>query len=504
MSNLIELPRRNRDDGQGHVLTPRYSDDYLALELIRQHGAEIRWVGDLNEFYVCAGGIWRPDKTRRAWALARGICRSAAAEAATDEDSSIKQRAQRLASAQTRAAVASLASDDTRIVITSDLFDSDPLMLGVPSGAVDLRTGELLAPDPTLLISKSCAVTPAAAGTPCPFWERFLASTFPASDSTAGGDRKLIDFLQRWFGSHLTGLTRDQRFLFLYGTGRNGKGTLLKTIGEILGAYAVELPSEALTLRNFEPHRAELAVLRGARMITANEIPRNAQWNQSRLTQITGGDQLTANEMRKNPITFPVVGKLNVVGNFKPRFADVNAAIRERLLLVNFHVKFVHRNDGDPAIEGNSTVAERDDNLADRLREERPAILRWLIDGAVIWQREGLQPPDSVLLDSSEYLDEQAETELWIADCCEARSLVADDGDVVGDLLISFNSWRSAREQRAASINVFNGLLDSAELKRLKRNRGKVVLGLFLNSEERSRVDAIKAEKKRREQGRDA
>src|SRR5690606_14060518 len=50
--------------------------------------------------------------------------------------------------------------------------------------------------------------------------------------------RPLANFLQRWFGYCATGDTREQKFVVHYGTGRNGKSTVLDIIANVLGDYA--------------------------------------------------------------------------------------------------------------------------------------------------------------------------------------------------------------------------------------------------------------------------
>src|ERR1700732_3930245 len=92
-------------------------------------------------------------------------------------------------------------------------------------------------------ITKRTAVDPAPLGVYAPEWQRFLQTTFPLRDHS-GPDHELIAFLQRWAGYCLTGLTSEQKFLFLHGTGRNGKNLFADQLFGILHDYAVRLPSE--------------------------------------------------------------------------------------------------------------------------------------------------------------------------------------------------------------------------------------------------------------------
>jgi len=67
--------------------------------------------------------------------------------------------------------------------------------------------------------------------------------------------------------------------------------------------------------------------------------------------------------------------------------------IRRRLHLVPFTV----------TIPAN----ERDNDLPDKLKAEWPGILRWFINGCLMWQREGLNPPHVVKSATETYFEEQ-------------------------------------------------------------------------------------------------
>jgi phage/plasmid-associated DNA primase len=49
------------------------------------------------------------------------------------------------------------------------------------------------------------------------------------------GDAETIAFVQRYFGYCLTGHVREQKFLYLFGSGGNGKNLIAEVIAEIMG-----------------------------------------------------------------------------------------------------------------------------------------------------------------------------------------------------------------------------------------------------------------------------
>ena len=84
--------------------------------------------------------------------------------------------------------------------------------------------------------------------------------------------------------------------------------------------------------------------------------------------------------MRQDFLTFQPRFKLMIVGNHKPAIVNVDDAMRRRFNIVPFTVK----------------PATPDPMLEENLRKEFPSILRWMIDGCLDWQANGLMPPTSV------------------------------------------------------------------------------------------------------------
>ena len=144
-------------------------------------------------------------------------------------------------------------------------------------------------------ITKITAVTPAEIAD-CPRWLQFLDETF--------GDAELIRFIQQWSGYCLTGDISEHALVFGFGNGGNGKGVWLNTIAGIMSDYAVTAAMETFTASKFDRHPTELAMLRGARMVTASETEEGRSWAESRIKQMTGGDPITARFMQKDFFTF--------------------------------------------------------------------------------------------------------------------------------------------------------------------------------------------------------
>ena len=211
---------------------------------------------------------------------------------------------------------------------------------------------------------------------------------------------ELINFLQRFLGYCLTGATSEHVLLFLYGTGANGKGVFLNTVVNILGDYAVVAPMDLFMAAKNERHPTEIAKLRGARLVVAQETEKGRHWDAVKIKTLTSEDKLTGQFMRQDFFDFTPTHKLIISGNHKPRLRTVDEGIRRRLLLVPFTVTI-------PA-------EERDPYFADKLKPEWSAILRWMVDGCLEWQSDGLGVPDIVRQASDDYFEEQDTLGLWL------------------------------------------------------------------------------------------
>jgi putative DNA primase/helicase len=69
-----------------------------------------------------------------------------------------------------------------------------------------------------------------------------------------------------------------------------------------------------------------------------------------------------------------------------------------------------------------------------------PGILRWAVEGCILWQSEGLEPPDSVKAATGDYQSEMDVIGDFIAECCD----VAPDAKTpFKDLFSKYSLWSS-------------------------------------------------------------
>src|SRR5262249_34941152 len=124
-------------------------------------------------------------------------------------------------------AMVELAQSEPGIPILHEQLDRNPWLFNCPNGTIDLRTGQLLEHRREDFITKLCP-TEFHPEAPCPTWERFLGSIFPANPERPGDGRDLevVEFVMRLFGYCLTGDVSEQVLPIFWGVGSNGKTTL--------------------------------------------------------------------------------------------------------------------------------------------------------------------------------------------------------------------------------------------------------------------------------------
>ncbi|NCB32169.1 MAG: hypothetical protein EOM66_12285 [Clostridia bacterium] len=188
---------------------------------------------------------------------------------------------------------------------------------------------------------------------------------------------------------------------------------------------------ETFTASTGDRHPTDLAMLRGARLVTAQETEEGRQWAESRIKSLTGGDPITARFMRQDFFTFTPQFKLIIAGNHKPGLRNVDEAMRRRFHLIPFTVT-IPKEERDPA-------------LPEKLRAEWPGILKWAVRGCLEWQRQGLNPPPAVVDATAEYLEAEDSYSLWMTECLTpSRNCFESSADL-------FASWKAWAERAGES-----------------------------------------------------
>jgi putative DNA primase/helicase len=376
------------DDPESELID--LTEHAIALELTRRHREDLRFVNDWGKWLRWDGTRWAIERTLAVYDLARRLVHEIGS---TIENPRLRAKVQ---SAATVAAVVTLIRADRAHARLPEDFDADPWLLNTPTGTVDLRSEDLRPHQRTDGITKVTPVSPTDAD--APLWRACLRTW-------TGGDGELEAFLQRLTGYWLTGSVREEKLTIVHGPGGNGKTKFIETIRACLGHdYVTGVAMETLIVTSGEQHPTDLADLRGKRLAIATETDEGRRLAEAKVKALTGGDRIRARYMRRDFFEFDPTHKLVIVGNHRPALRNVDEAMRRRLLLIPF----------DAVIPPDA----RDPNLAEKLLAERSAILRWMIDGCLAWQANGLGPPARVLGATDDYFETADALGRWLDERC--------------------------------------------------------------------------------------
>lgn len=443
--------------------TPNLTDMGNAQRLANLYRKDIKFCPQLG-WLIYDGRRWAVDDLAKLQGLAKETVREMYKEAARhpDEDTrkALASFALKCESAARIAAMTQLLPSEPGISVPHDSFDRDPMLFNTLNGTIDLRTGLLRSHSPDDLITKLAPVIydPEAK---CDRFEQFLLEIM-------NNDQELVAYLKRALGYGMTGETREQVWFFWWGKGENGKGTLMAVVVHVIGDYAVNTPAETFLETANSGIRNDLARLRGARIVTASE-PKSKKFDPAVLKGFTGQDPITARFLHQEHFEFLPEGKLIFQANHRPTVRDTSHAFWRRVQLIPFNRIF--------------TGKDKDDKLRERLLEEAPGILNWMVQGCLQWQKEGLNPPEVVQLAVNDY---RSETDV-LADFLEAHCITEYGQSVtVADLFERYQTYCDEKKiHKGLSAQRFNeDLLGRPGIvrERIGTTRVRTWLGIGLRS----------------------
>ena len=409
------------------------------------------------------GHIWAPQTDGEIHRLALDVIRARQRAAVTGNDKDRKKWALGGEARKRLSNMLALAQNMKPIADDGEHWDLDPWLLAATNGIVDLRTGTLRPGRPEDRITQRvrAAFDPSAV---CPLFDQTVKEIF--SD-----DADLIAYFDRYFGYSLTGDCREESLAFCWGNGANGKGTLMNTIGWLLDDYADDLPFSAFELAARSNIPNDIAKLVGKRYVTSSETAGTERLNEARVKSLTGRDPMTARFLNREFFTFQPVLKIWLATNQKPTVRDDSEGFWRRIHLIPFTASFIGREDK---------------TLKDRLREEATGILARAVRGCLAWQREGLNPPDSVRAATKAYREESDVLAPFFSERCVLDPSARTQARV---LFEAYESWCDAKRipaDKRLNLRVFGTKIKmqfQSEGGRSEGSRHVHYIGIGLRSE---------------------
>lgn len=380
-----------------HVFAPPWKHD--------EHGARLyaHRLGNLIATEAAALASWvaeAPDadeRKRREATMRRRFKWASLSESAPCIESSLKM------------AEALLSRDASEL-------DAAPHLLGTPAGVLDLLSGTHREHRQADLITKVCGAG-FEPGATAPTWERVVREVFR-------DDEPLIDYFQRLTGYMLSGQRGEHLLPIFWGSGANGKSTVLGTLQALMGDYSGTAAPDLLITKSGSDHPTSLADLQGRRLVVVSETGEAGRLNEERAKLLTGGDTITARRMRMDFYQFQPSHLLVLQTNHRPKVQGTDEGVWRRLRLIPF----------------SHTVPpeRRDSRLPEKLRAELPGILQWALTGWRRYQTQGFNDPPAVRAATADYREASDVVGLFLSEVCEE---VPELTETARDLYQAYAEW---------------------------------------------------------------
>lgn len=401
---LLDELRRIEQSGKGREPSQKVLTDASNAELLaRHHGKNARYIGAWRKWVCWDGKRWKEDDDGQITRFALDSIRSMRQEAAQLTDKEARQalwtHAKNSEARNSLDSMIFLAQKILPMPLRAEELNRNGWLLNFNNGTLDLKTGELRRHRRGDYLTKIVPFDYLATVKPSKLWVSFLDRIF-------NGDAELVAFVQRLLGYSLVGAQLEHVFPVMWGSGQNGKSTLVNTLRHVVGDdYSMELGQEYLMQTKHSRHSTEVMDLYQMRLAVSAETEEGAKLNEARVKHQTGGGRIRGRKCFQDSWEYEPTHTLFVETNHRPRITGTDDGIWRRVLLIPFTVRIPDE--------------EKDPNLGDKLKQDAPAILRWLVEGCLAWQQDGLNAPATVLAATAQYRSDSDLFGAFINECCK-------------------------------------------------------------------------------------
>jgi putative DNA primase/helicase len=268
-------------------------------------------------------------------------------------------------------------------------------LLCLNNGTLDLTTGELLDHDPghNLVNKMDVDWSPTATA---PIFYQALSDIFRDDD-----DRDVrIEFVQEWFGYCLIPDISQHKFLWLVGSGGNGKSVILNTLAALIGKENV---SYAMLERMGKPSvRAEL---QGKLCNISHEMSSDATIADGYLKAIVAGDWVEAERKFQPSFSYQPFVRIVAATNSLPYLKDTTDGFFRRAIILELTRKF--------------TGKEVDKHLQEKILAELDGILVFAVQGLQrLLKRDEFVILESAIRMANKYRDESDSVRYFVKEAC--------------------------------------------------------------------------------------
>ena len=342
------------------------------------------------------------------------------------------------------------------VIVKHGEFDKEDMLLNTESGYVDLSSGELHDHDIDKKFSHQ-TVAEYSDNVDAPLWEKFLNQIF-------NNDEELIHYVQKAIGYSFTGSVDEQCLFILNGRGRNGKSVFSNVVSDVAGNYAKQMNVQTIVAKKNQSGSAnsDIARLEGARIVTSSELNEGDRFDESLVKQLTGGDKILARFLYGSEFEYKPKFKIWMATNHLPIIRGTDDGIWRRIKIIPFNIQIPKE--------------KVDKKLEYKLKAEYTGILNWIVQGAIMWQQEGLKDPEAVTKVIETYRAEMDPLDAFLEECCTTGQNYSIKAREMYD---AYHEWAKESEEYKMSMTKF-GREMSKKLLRVKKRDGWYYVGLKL------------------------
>ncbi len=279
------------------------------------------------------------------------------------------------------------------------LKDQHPHFLSCKNGMVNLYTGELRKAVPDDNITKTLDLEYNEDINPIGIFDEFVRQI---TSDESGECEDVYNYLRWCIGYSMQGNpTKKVFFLFFGPHGFNGKSMFMNTIADVLGSYASHMDRSVVMKgpkKAAGSHSTELVQLEYARIGILNDTEKDDTINDGNVKQLTGiTDKISIRQIFEKQREFVPKFVPFISSNHQIGINLYDKAMYERFVVIPFKLSFVD----NPT---RSFERKADSSLADKFKQNKEQILRWLVDCSIYYnQNPDMQIPKTLLDAKKEY-----------------------------------------------------------------------------------------------------
>lgn len=437
------------------------NDTGNARRFIEQYGDILRYNVDNKNWMIWNGNYWETDIREYVKNYIEILAEKLTFDASHIADPKIQMEAlsniQRIYSSAGKESLLKEARHIEGIPVVNDDFDKSPYLLCANNGTIDLRSGDIMANNKDNMLSLNTGVD-ISFEKPTIFL-KVLNDLFE-------GDNEMIEFFHRCIGYSASGRTREQVMFIFQSEGNSGKSLVMDIICKALGQYSISCDADLITDNKYaNANKEQIARLKNKRLAVIEELNDGDYLNQRLTKNLTSGKgKQSARFLYANTFELTIICKLWLVTNFDAIITGTDRAIWRRIIKIKSNADFTGHEDKD---------------LDEKLMKELPQILGWIIDGYRQYNEKGLDIPQRVINDTTDYRNTMDITQQWVDECCDTNENYYERANVLYD---NFRAFCIRRDLKTNQTRFGRNL--SKKFKKFNSGQGIVYMGLRIKQKQ--------------------